>query len=247
MARPRLGSILNLTLALIGVAVLGALGFVSGRHLPWATSTLEDEVKPGESAVVLTRIGLDARALAAAGVTAQQTTVLVNAAEAYMSTHLESIRQADQNWADARAEVDRLTQLIQGGGATEQEVGALGAAKAALTQATAARQSLLDAAYAAGTAELGGNAVSTINAIRTNTWDLATQYRVANRGEVEWVQLRDALASLRVAGDYGEEPDQHSVQIVTTADSDPAVAAAKTNLDVNLPAVTAAWTQALGG
>jgi hypothetical protein len=70
------------------------------------------------------------------------------------------------------------------------------------------------------------------------------QYLVKARSEADWVALRDALDNERVSLKLGEDPDQASQALLATVRADPAIAAAKTNLDTKLGAVTAAWEAA---
>ena len=112
----------------------------------------------------------------------------------------------------------------------------------------ATRAQILGDLYTAAVAGLGAGPKSVLAELKANgTWDLPTQYLAVNRTQAGWVDLREDLANLRIAGQIGEDPDAGCQQAVAEADGDPAVSAAATNLSNNLTTVSQAWTAAIGG
>ena len=77
-------------------------------------------------------------------------------------------------------------------------------------------------------------------------WDKPVQYHAVNRGEPDWVALRDALANDRVSTRLGTEPNAAAHQLLATANANSAVATGSFNITNNLSALRPAWEQAVG-
>ncbi|MEX2217665.1 MAG: hypothetical protein WD749_02805 [Phycisphaerales bacterium] len=239
--RSRRGAIL-LKLAL-GVAAMGGLtwgGMVAGTY---TVHRHQDPLSNQELGIALTRVGLAAEQLAAAGCTTQEVTALVGDARDHLGTNIQALRDAEQAWASAKAEVDRLTKLVRGG--KHDQLNALTAARTAFTAADEERQGLLDNFYNASAGDLQEGKLTVLQTLKDHRmWDMPKQYLAAGRTEPEWVQLRDALANHRIAEARNEEPDPGAHTFLLSVQAEPAVSAAATNL-LQLPAVTGAWNAAV--
>ena len=249
-SRPRLGSIVSVLTAGLALTVLVGAGLISSGTVTWpmTSSRPEDPMTNHELAVALSRTGLSAESLAAAGATAVQTTALVDDARSYLTLHVQEVRDTEQALADAKFESDRLERKIQAGLGTQEDLAAYATAKAAAAAALAARDAELADFYTAAAEDLSATPKAVLSKLKGNTvWDVLPQYRAADRTQAEWVALRDALANKRIAEAAGGTPDEGCTQLLATADADPAVSAAKANLDSKLAEVTTAWNAAVYG
>jgi hypothetical protein len=193
------------------------------------------------------RAGLDAKALAAAGVSAQATTSLVQALNTYLLAHPADLSAADTGYANARRESDRLQRLIQSGQGSAEDVTSYQTQSAALASATTQRQTALDALFNAGTANLSEGQKATLSTIRANraSWDSPLEFLTVDRSQQEWVHLRDCLANERIAIELPDTLDQGMQAELATWRAVGAVASASTSLNANLASVTAAWNAAM--
>jgi hypothetical protein len=199
-----------------------------------------------ELKLALTRCGLDANSLTAAGLSSEDVSALVGDARQYMTEHPGALTAVDDTFASARQAAEALQHKIQSGQATEQEITSFPAAQSALTSATAARQGAVDAIFNAGTADLSEAEKDTLNRIRANKaqWELPLEYLASERSEPQWVALRDALANERIAIRRDEDPDPAAATLLAQVRAEPAVANASANLTANLTAITTAWNVA---
>lgn len=253
----RPGGVANIALGAIALVVFLAVGVVSipklgGSGSGSGTGELAVSVPPTphEVAVALTRVGLDAASLTAAGLTVNQITSLVSDAEEHLMEHMDALRLADEGWSNARRDADRLEALIRAGGGSGEDVQALATARATLATKASERDALLSGLFAAATGESAQGAAELLTTMRANReagWEVPQQYLTMTRTQLEWVQLREALANLRIAAQLGEEPDQACSTLVGTCNAAGNVANAKTSLDANLATNAAAWTAAING
>ena len=208
-------------------------------------------VVPPDFQATLIRTGLEPKALAASGILALEVGPILQAAADYLNAHPNALSEADSARAAARVLTDQLLRTIQSGLGSQEDVTAYQAALASFNTATSQRQAVLDACFAAGTANVSVARRTTLDRIRSNRaqdWsrDFPTEFLVIAREEAEWVALRDALANEKIAMKY---PDLLSVSAqvnLATWRADPAVAAAKIALTANLDSVTEAWNTAAG-
>jgi hypothetical protein len=230
------------------VSIGGSLSWRNSAARSFKTSRLMFEITPMQLEVALRRTGLTPESLAAAGLAEQAVGTVVAAGRAYLVDHEADLDAADEAFGTARNTRDRLQRLVESGLATENDVTALTAAQTALSTATTNRDAILSGLYDAAIAGLGGEQKAVIAQIKAGSaWDLPTQYLATTRSQTQWVDLRDDLANLRISAQLEEEPDPGCVQDVNTANADPAVAAASTNLSNQLAVVSQAWTAAIGG
>lgn len=198
-------------------------------------------------AQILMRVGLSAPTICAAGVTqSSQVTALVDAVQAEIALNPGALQALDEDFSAKRTIYDALLRKVQSGLATAQEIAQLPQAKQDLDAAEAARESYKTNLRTVGLSTVSSPIATIVNTIHANRdWnELATQYLVANRSEADWVALREALATERIAAQYGE-PFPVSVQSYLAAiNATPAIAAAKVNLDTFLASVQTAWNTA---
>jgi hypothetical protein len=196
--------------------------------------------------VLMIRAGLDARSLAAAGVSSAQVSSVASALAAHVA-QAPSLSEADQSYAQARVEHDALDRKVGGGTASPEEITALAAARQALDSARALRASRLDALHTAGAAGLSFDQRSRLAMLRFNADKPAPiEFKVVERTEAEWVALRDALSNERSAAANGEQPNAGCQSLLGSARSNSAVAAAKSAIDTNLASIQSAWSVAVG-
>lgn len=218
---------------------------------PPAPPPLPPPATSSETAALLARLGLAPERLAAAGVTAAQTTALVGHLRSHLASHIDALRAADATYSSDRVLIDLLQRSVRAGTASPQDRQTLDAAVTRLAATAATRQQELDAAYTAATDGLAPSTLSALARAFANTaWELPGQdsslhYAFADRSEQDWVALRDALSAQRIAARYGSQPDQPTADLIAAAASDPAAATAAANLAVSLAEVTAAWSAAL--
>ena len=119
-------------------------------------------------------------------------------------------------------------------------------AKTNLANAQAARESLLEDVFEAACGELTQAQSDALTTIKGNVhWGLPMQYLATDRTQQGWVDLRDALANIRISADFGEDASEDCEDLVDTCDLDSDVSSAKSSLDTYCAAVETAWDDAV--
>ncbi len=233
--------------ALATASVAGAALYSSLEYMtPITAFTYYPAPTPLEITAALHRVNLDVHALTAAGLSANAVTALVDDAQAHLVAHSSSLPLADVAFNEARAECDRLERLIQSGLHTENDPAAFTAAGAAFTQAQTDRQEVLNDLIAAATADLTVETKALLATIRGNSdWEPPVAYRVIERTQAQWVQLREALAQERIALANDEPLEPQTAAYLADIRANPAVANALANLQTNLAPNSNAWNNAL--
>ncbi|MCC6285057.1 MAG: hypothetical protein IT439_07100 [Phycisphaerales bacterium] len=237
------------------VAVHAVLGLVSAAGVaaaaalvafqPQPSSPAQPLPAPTQTAVMLHAAGLAPDAMAAAGVTAAQTTDAILRIRESLPQVAAQFTAAHNASSAASIEHDRLERLVRSGAGTQDDVTALAAARTQLQAATAQRDTAVQAFVQA--AELGGEVNARLAALGdTRGRELPLHYAAASRPDDAWIALRHALASADIHTRLGEEVPQAARDVILAADSDAAVIAARVNLENNGPAVAEAWNQAVG-
>ena len=202
---------------------------------------------PGDFQVKLIRAGLDAKALCAAGVAPGAILSVLQSAADNINGAPTALDSADAGFATSNNTADALVRKMQSGKASQEEIASYPAAKTALLSAQGAQQSVLDGYFSAATANLSNAQRLALTNIRANKgWELPTEYLVVNRTETEWVALRDALANERIAAELPGTLSQTCQALLATVRADPAVAAARTNIQANIQTLTNSWNTAVG-
>lgn len=235
-------SLLGLAVLVVVVPLAARLAWVSIRPTALAA---EGEV-PLE--VTLIRCGLDADALSAAGLTANEVGAVATAMTSALGEAPAALENADASVAAARVSADALTRKVASGLASQEEVADLASAKTALTNAETARTAVLDGLFADATAGLSQAKITTLTTIRSNrAQELPIEFLVKSREHTEWHALRKALSNERICEKIGDEPDQAMQSALATWRAEEKCAAAKTAVDTNGDAIKAAWDSAVGG
>ncbi len=199
---------------------------------------------PAQTAVLLYAAGLTPDAMAAAGVTAAQTTDAILRIREHLPQLAAQLTTAHNACSAASIEHDRLDRLVRSGAGSQEDAAALAAARTQLQTATAQRDAAAQAFVQS--AELDDNVVARLAAFRdARGRELPIHYAAADRSDGAWIALRHALASTDIHTRLGEEAPQPARDVILAADADQAVAAALVNLQTNGPAVTQAWNQAI--
>ena len=233
--------------ALVTVSAGGAVLYSSLEHsMPVTAFTYTPTPDPLEIGATLHRVELHPEALTAAGLTPNAVTALVDDGEAYVISHASSLPLADTACSTAQAECDRLERLIQSGLHSENDPDAYGTANTSLSNVQAARQEVFDDIIAAATADLTPEVKALLATIRTNSvWEVPVAYRVVERTQAQWVELREALAQERIALANEEPVDPATQAYLAQIRANPAVANALANLQINLALNATAWHAAL--
>lgn len=200
-----------------------------------------------ELGVTLQRVGLDAESLAAGGVSAQQCTSLVKRARKHLVDHIQQLRSADMALQRAQGERDDLMRTVNSGLAngTARRQYAEAERKLASAEAHVARE--LDAFRSAALDGMASSTIRVLSIIESNRrWTAPTYYKTVERTEPDWIRLRNSLASGRIVEGLGDDMPSQTMMSLRQFDADPTVSASRTNVELNLEAVTLAWETAVG-
>ncbi|MFO0835765.1 MAG: hypothetical protein U0638_12400 [Phycisphaerales bacterium] len=193
----------------------------------------------------LSMASLSPAALAASGLSTQQTADLIDRARSHMNEGSTNYEQVFSTHRAATLQVRTLQQKVQAGTGTAEDTSALASAQSALTSATSAREAAVATFMDATLDGLSESALASLTQLRANrSIDLPMQYLIVDRSEGDWLKLRDSLAIEREAAAKGESVDSATSEFLTGVNTDPAVIAAKTGL-THLAEVEAAWNAAI--
>ena len=157
-----------------------------------------------------------------------------------------SFRAADAAYAAAKTESDRLRRLIESG--QSGEVSEYQSQMQALATAMADRQSALDSFTSSATAGLTQTQRTDLATLQSNRgWEVHLEFKIVDRSEEEWVDLRKALDNEKVCAKRGTTPSVSQQALLATLRANQKVALAKASLETNGSAVEAAWTSAATG
>ena len=232
------------------VAVLGiALAFRSVGDAAGGGGEPAEPPPPANTAeaAILLRVGLGAEALAAAGLTANETSETVSDALAAHDSAIPSLATLDSTYATSKSDCESLERKVRSGQASQAEVTQCMALKTTAGAAKTTRQDCLDSIFEAGIADLSAGKQATLTTIRNNaSWRLETQYLAKNHTEQGWVDLREALDAVRIADNGGLDPvDQATLDLLSAEDADQTVSTAKASLDAGIASVQTAWNSAV--
>lgn len=220
----------RLSVALAAVGAVACTGLAIGLTLNGSTAHTNSAASPLDDhfiTALLPRLSLEARALAAAGVSPEDATALSLRVRAFAAAR------------DVKSELETLTRAANrsssdptsptGGGTTVEQ------------QRQAARDgitALLDETWTDAVSVLPEAQRELLRAIRTNAQsDLPMEYRVVQRTTAATVALRTALAEQRFAASRGASPSAESASLISAAEADPRVSDARSNLAMNLAAI----------
>jgi hypothetical protein len=187
-------------------------------------------------------------ALAAAGVSAQETSALVANARQYMTDNPGELASATDSLQAAQSDADRLSRLVQSGQATQEDRAALETALSSLNTAMAARSSAAASLRTAAEASLSQAKQDALSTMRSNLGrKLPLKYLVVNRSDADWVALREAIANDQQASAASVDPDPACHQRLLDANGIAATSTASQNLVTLLGDVTTAFHTAVTG
>jgi len=243
----------------LGTISIGAAATWSDADAEEAAAVLgEEEGEPGvvpapadsPLATLMIRLGLDAPALTAAGVTSGTVASVVSAVESELAQEPDAVADADAAFASARIAEDNLRRKIQSGRASSEEVASYPSIKAALESAEAARDAVLDGLFDAGCGVLTGPQSTLLAKVRDTRSTLSfrslpVQYLCADLSEAELVDLRDALDGQKYWQSKGESVPQETQDALSPFTQDEDASAAKLKLDTYLASVQSAWNTAV--
>ncbi len=257
MKTPRSGSALIVVVGVTSVLVAGAAGVyalasIFNAHRAPAKAAAElaqsrmDQHANRQLKMVLTRAGLGADQLAAAGVDASRIGEVISLARGLLGEHGQSLAAADDSYRTAKVELENLQAKVRAGAALDADTARMRAVEAALTQAEAQRKAMLTAVIAAASSVLTHEQTQTLAAIRSFPRDLPLKYRAMAPDAAKADALRDGLGQARSASATGEDLASETATLLAQADANPAASAAQSRLNSNAAAVRAAWDQAVG-
>lgn len=220
----------RLSVALAAVGAVACTGLAIGLTLNGSTAHTNSAASPLDDhfiTALLPRLSLEARALAAAGVSPEDATALSLRVRAFAAAR------------DVKSELETLTRAANrsssdptsptGGGTTVEQ------------QRQAARDgitALLDETWTDAVSVLPEAQRELLRAIRTNAQsDLPMEYRVVQRTTAATIALRTALAEQRFAASRGASPSAESASLISAAEADPRVSDARSKLAINLAAI----------
>ncbi len=199
-----------------------------------------------ELRTMLVRAQLLPDSLAAAGVEPSQVGVLITAARSELDEQLQTLRRVDALRQQHQSAVTMYRQLVGAENPTPQDRQLLAQAETDLKTATQQAESVISAIRAAAEATLTTDQVQALAAIRTNKGrEVPIEYIVVERTDQEWVELREALANVRIAAKHGVAPAEEALARVARADADPTVTIARADLDSRTTAIQQAWDAAV--
>ncbi|MEQ9617538.1 MAG: hypothetical protein RLN60_05830 [Phycisphaerales bacterium] len=241
LKRPR--SILTIATVLAIAAVL--VFFVVPKEYAIAQQPVELDAHTAET--YLYRVGLGPETLAAAGVDANGAGEVVGDLVAYLESNLSSIESAQSAYANANAQHSRLLRAVRQGDDTGELLSQLQVAASTLATAESALESALDGLFSAATADLTELERGDIESIRGNQAHRGpVAFKVNNRSESAWLNIRSALVAERQALEEEESVPDLAATLLESVRGEPAVAAAQAAYDVRYDAVVSAINTALG-
>ncbi len=194
----------------------------------------------------LLRVGFDAKALTAVGLSANGAAAFVAAFRGSCAIQAVVVDQADTAYSAARVSSDALRRKIESGKGSAEDVTEYQAQLAAMATAKTTSDAALTAARAPAEALLSQAQRAQLASIRANkTWELPMEFLLVDRSEVQWVALRDALSNEKIAPRYGGQTAPEHAAVLSAARSNNDVALAKTRLDTNLISLQAAINAAI--
>jgi len=198
--------------------------------------------------VVLLRLGLSPKSLAAAGVTAAQVATVASNLDSSTPAQNGALDAADGTFATEKQAHDTLLRVVKSGQATSEQVTELGAAKSALSTAVANRIAVMDSLHDAATASLAGVVQAKLDTIRANDRvKVPMQFRVLSKTSTEWLELRELLAHEDACTELGDPQVPEKATALAAWRALSHVALAKSNMDSNLTAIKSGWTAVTGG
>lgn len=250
-----------------GSALTAGLVVITFGTLTLATVSsmwvMQPEVSPTPSprspdhpeALLGARLGLDATALTAAGVSTNALPAVATALTIFWNEHGTTLSTKDEAIRADRDKVQQLTKKKTRGQINEAERSDLAASQQRLGPAMAARDALLNTAFQSATSGFTSEQVAIVTSIKRNrSWPLPVELLTVDRAPHEWVALQGASApryqrpegapGFPIAGDGVTLPSPNTSSTtdpMADAMANPTVAAAASRLQNNREAMETAW------
>ncbi len=223
--------------AFVGISTVPTLSAVA---VPSASFLVEWDATLANT---LSRGGLSAEALTAAGVEGSEVSGIVSAARTFLAGETTTLEALDQAVLVSRQDRDRLTRSVRTGIDSEVIVPALEAARLAYAADVAARDAFLEGVFDAATGNCTAEDRARLELILAHRGHgVPVEYLVVTRTDAEWVALREALAAERIAVEYEEEAlDSASQSLLATCRAASSVATARACLDNHLASMASSW------
>ncbi|MEZ6014605.1 MAG: hypothetical protein R3F49_05790 [Planctomycetota bacterium] len=233
-------------LALVAVAVPVGLSSMSASSTTTsaASAVTPDLVLRG----ALARAGLGSAELAVAGFNAQGATQLIARAQLSEVVQQNQLAPADEALANARVALAAIEEAVRGGDGSPASLQELADARTAVANAEAVRDGLIGAVFTAATSGVAQGATQTLAQVQSNKrWKtLPLEFLVAERTQVEWNALKEALTHERVCTKLGKPTNPTITASLAAFRAEQGVSAALSLLEANRTSIEAAWNTATG-
>jgi len=231
-----------MALAIVTVTVL----FVVPRST--AVARQSGELTPLTAETMLHRLGLEPDRLAAVGIDGGGAETVVNDLAGELSTNLAEIQLAQTTYAMARSNRDALQDAVREGDNSDETLTALQAAETELADARTTLDQHLDGLFDAATDSLTSLQRGDLQTIHANTPHRGpVAFKVVERSESSWLDIREALAAERYADETGEPMPDGAAAFLASIRGESNVASAQASYDLRHDEVAAACDSALGG
>ncbi len=227
--------------------ILLSAGFTASPCLAMTTTSYQT-VAPSsmEAQMELIHQHLTPDVLCAAGFTANETNSILSVAIAAIEADWDAIFSAQSTLNDLggqRADIQQsLKSLDLDESARTALESQLGAVDAQIVSQKSALNSIRNTIKASVLSSMPANARVRFQQINANSArNVPIEYLALDLSDAQWAELRHALAVLKT----NEEPSNEIVQVVAGYDAQYEVNLVRVNLDANLSAVNAAYTQAV--
>lgn len=233
----------------VGVIALVGSGILYASMMTFTQDSASPSAQPMsklELQATLSRIGFSPSALGAAGVEPGQIAGIVLRTQSALAEHLEALRSADAARDQQMNLVFTYEQATRSEQATPQDQERLVQARADLKTKADQSDAIVNAIRSAIEANLTESQVQALASIRKNKdREVPVEYQITDRTDKEWVELRESLANIRIAAQYGEDTPQKDLDVLAQADANPAVVVAKRTLETRKTEIEQAWESAL--
>lgn len=229
------GAVTVLAVGSLGVAAAVSARTGSATSKSPTPLVVKQHAQPHELATMLALIDLSPEVLAAAGVTISQCDGIFDAAYAtcIQADRLTQFQIAHRNLNGAKALAAMPPSRVEP---------RPGDPLPTVQQAQDALDNLKASTYQFVTTGLDQGQRQLLTTIRNNIeWGIATPYLTVDRTGLEWMRLRGALSDQRRAQEIGETLREAATQIISEADGNGTVAAAKLSYASLLEGLKTTW------
>lgn len=232
----------------VALASAMTMNAAAGANAPAALTQFD----PGETSVMLSRLNLSPKHLAAAGLTVEETQLLIGRMMAHLAVHNSNgeIASATRALNQANARAARYPIQPRRRSATPTTPDAPAASPPNITEIRANLSSKLDLAFNDVLQELPASKSTKLANMRANAkWELPLHYLVVapnSRTDEQWLKLKGAVAHVGTAAQQGFEADAVPLAIFNEANADAAVSGALSDMNSRLAEIKTAWRELLG-